>query len=99
VLGERLTLLFKKVQIALIAKRRRIMKKTAAIITACMMTFALSACSGPNYVMHTNDGRTIVSDGKPKTDDETGMISYKDANGNKQQINRTDVKEMVALEK
>ena len=66
------------------------MKKTAAIISACMLTFALSACSGSNYVMHTNDGRTIVSDGKPQTDNDTGMISYKDANGNKQQINRTD---------
>ena len=66
------------------------MKKTAAIISACMLTFALSACSGSNYVMHTNDGRTIVSDGKPQTD--------KDANGNKQQINRTDVKEMVELD-
>ncbi|MCE0802311.1 YgdI/YgdR family lipoprotein [Buttiauxella sp. A2-C1_F] len=62
------------------------------------MAFGLSGCSSPNYVMHTNDGRTIVSDGKPKTDDETGMISYKDANGNKQQINRTDVKEMVELD-
>lgn len=29
------------------------MKKTAAIISACMLTFALSACSGSNYVMHT----------------------------------------------
>lgn len=73
------------------------MKKTAAIISACMLTFALSACSGSNYVMHTNDGRTIVSDGKPQTDNDTGMISYKDANGNKQQINRTDQKEMVEL--
>ena len=51
------------------------MKKTAAIISACMLTFALSACSGSNYVMHTNDGRTIVSDGKPQTDNDTGMIS------------------------
>ena len=74
------------------------MKKTAAIISACMLTFALSACSGSNYVMHTNDGRTIVSDGKPQTDNDTGMISYKDANGTKQQINRTDVKEMVELD-
>ena len=71
------------------------MKKTAAIISACMLTFALSACSGSNYVMHTNDGRTIVSDGKPQTDNDTGMIS---SNGNKQQINRTDVKEMVELD-
>jgi hypothetical protein len=73
------------------------MKKTAAIISACMLTFALSACSGNNYVMHTTDGRTIVSDGKPQTDNDTGMISYKDANGNKQQINRSDVKEMVEM--
>ena len=75
------------------------MKKTAAIISACMLTFALSACSSPNYVMHTNDGRSIVSEGKPQTDDDSGMISYKDANGVKQQINHSDVKEMVALDK
>ncbi|AGN85531.1 MULTISPECIES: YgdI/YgdR family lipoprotein [Enterobacteriaceae] len=75
------------------------MKKAAAIISACAFAFALSACSSPNYALHTNDGRTIISEGKPKTDDQTGMISYKDANGNEQQINRTDVKEMVALDK
>ena len=74
------------------------MKKAAAIISACMLTFTLSACSSPNYAMHTNDGRTIISEGKPKTDDQTGMISYKDANGHDQQINRTDVKEMVELD-
>ena len=61
------------------------MNKTAAIISACAFTFALSACSGNNYVMHTNDN-------------DTGMMSYKDANGNKQQINRTDVKEMKEIE-
>ena len=73
------------------------MNKTAAIISACVLTFGLSACSS-NYVMHTNDGRTIVTDGKPQTDNDTGMISYKDANGNKQQINRSDVKEMKEIE-
>jgi len=54
----------------------------------------LSACSS-NYVMHTNDGRTIVTSGKPKVDQDTGMISYKDANNTQQQINRADVKEMM----
>lgn len=39
------------------------MNKTAAIISACAFTFALSACSSNNYVMHTNDGRSIVSEG------------------------------------
>ncbi|EMH4163689.1 YgdI/YgdR family lipoprotein [Pluralibacter gergoviae] len=75
------------------------MKKTAAIISVCLFTLALSACSSSNYALHTTDGRTIVSDGKPQTDNDTGMISYKDANGNKQQINRSDVKEMVELGK
>ncbi|CQH32863.1 YgdI/YgdR family lipoprotein [Yersinia enterocolitica] len=70
------------------------MKKTAAVISALMLTFTLAACSS-NYVMYTNDGRTIVADGKPKVDDETGMISYTDANGTEQQINRSEVKEMA----
>ncbi|MGT3205148.1 YgdI/YgdR family lipoprotein [Yersinia enterocolitica] len=70
------------------------MKKTAVVISALMLTFTLAACSS-NYVMHTNDGRTIVADGKPKVDDETGMISYTDANGTEQQINRSEVKEMA----
>lgn len=70
------------------------MKNTVAVISALMLTFALAACSS-NYVMHTNDGRRIVADGKPKVDTDTGMISYKDANGLEQQINRADVKEMV----
>lgn len=70
------------------------MKKTAAVISALMLTFTLAACSS-NYVMHTNDGRTIVADGKPKVDDETGMISYTNANGTEQQINRSEVKEMA----
>jgi len=72
------------------------MKKLTAVLAVCTLAFTLTACSS-NYVMHTNDGRTIVADGKPKVDDETGMISYKDANGNQQQNNRSDVKEMVEM--
>lgn len=72
------------------------MNKLTAVLAVCTLAFTLSACSS-NYVMHTNDGRIIVADGKPKVDDETGMISYQDANGNKQQINRSDVKEMVEM--
>lgn len=72
------------------------MKKLATVLTACALAFTLSACSS-NYMMHTNDGRTIVAKGKPSVDDDTGMISYKDANGNKQQINRADVKEMAEI--
>jgi hypothetical protein len=97
-LGESFTVFILKYKSALNATKEKNMNKAAAAVLAGVMAFGLSACSSPNYVMHTNDGRTIVADGKPQTDDETGMISYKDANGNKQQINRTDVKEMVELD-
>ncbi|MCU1796422.1 YgdI/YgdR family lipoprotein [Pectobacterium polaris] len=70
------------------------MKNKISIFAAIVMAFSLAACSS-NYVMHTNDGRTIVADGKPKVDDETGMISYTDAYGQQQQINRDNVKEMA----
>lgn len=70
------------------------MKNIAAVFTAFLFALTLSACSS-NYVMHTNDGRTIVTSGKPKVDKETGMIGYSDANGTEQQINRSDVKEMM----
>ncbi|MTD37128.1 YgdI/YgdR family lipoprotein [Erwinia sp. CPCC 100877] len=74
------------------------MKKAVLFLSACTMAVALTACSGPNYMMRTSDGRTIISEGKPVTDSETGMIRYVDADGNKQQINRTDIREMVALD-
>lgn len=73
------------------------MKKSLSVLSACMFTLLLAGCAGNNYALHTNDGRTIVSEGKPKVDDQTGMISYKDANGTKQQINRSDVKEMMEI--
>lgn len=71
-------------------------KKITTVLTVCAITLTLAGCYS-NYVMHTNDGRTIVAKGKPVTDKETGLISYKDANGIKQQINKTDVKEMTEL--
>ncbi|MDU7868107.1 MAG: YgdI/YgdR family lipoprotein [Pantoea sp.] len=66
------------------------MKKLTAVLAVCTLAFTLTACSS-NYVMHTNDGRTIISDGKPSESD-AGLLAYKDANGVKQQINKADVK-------
>ncbi|MGL9736508.1 MAG: YgdI/YgdR family lipoprotein [Symbiopectobacterium sp.] len=39
-----------------------------------MAALSLTACSS-NYVLHTNDGSTIIAEGKPKVDEDTGMIS------------------------
>ncbi|WP_417649284.1 YgdI/YgdR family lipoprotein [Klebsiella pneumoniae] len=49
-----------------------------------------------NTLLLSNDGRTIVSDGKPKESD-SGLLGYTDANGVKQQINKTDVKEVSEI--
>lgn len=69
------------------------MKKIVIAVSVVLFTCTLTACSS-NYVMHTQDGRTIVTMGKPIKDRETGTIGYTDVDGNQQQINVSEVKEM-----
>lgn len=71
-------------------------KQLLAIMAVTGMALGLAACSS-NYVLHTNDGRTIVTQGKPSVDSDTGMILYKDSNGIKQQLNRSDVKSLTEV--
>lgn len=73
------------------------MKKRLVLpLAAVLAVAALSGCTRTSYAIHTNDGRTIIADGKP-TEAETGLIGYKDANGVKQQINKADVKEVAEV--
>lgn len=75
------------------------MKKSILLsITALIALSALTGCTRTSYAIHTNDGRTIVTDGKPQ-DAETGLLGYLDANGVKQQINKSDVKEISEIPK
>jgi outer membrane protein assembly factor BamE (lipoprotein component of BamABCDE complex) len=74
------------------------MKKTVLFpLVALVCIAALSGCTRSSYAIHTNDGRTIVSDGKPHEDAKTGLIAYTDANGKKQQINTSEVKSMSEI--
>jgi hypothetical protein len=68
-------------------------KTLLAAMIVSLVTLATSGCTRTSYAIHTNDGRTIISDGKPKESD-TGLLGYTDANGVKQQINKIDVKEV-----
>lgn len=68
-------------------------KHLLAAMTVAGLAFALTGCSS-NYIMHTNDGETIVTQGKPEVDSDTGLIRYKDSTGVKQQINRSQVKDL-----
>ncbi|WP_039057488.1 YgdI/YgdR family lipoprotein [Enterobacter sp. Bisph1] len=68
-----------------------------SIFTAAAL-FTVAGCSS-NQSVRTVDGRTIVTDGKPKVDKDTGMVSYKNAEtGKTEQINRDQVKNMSELD-
>lgn len=71
-------------------------KQLIALLAVSGIMMALAGCSS-NYVMHTSDGRTIVTQGKPVVDEDTGLIRYKDSSGIKQQINRTEVKDLAEV--
>ncbi|AUZ63194.1 YgdI/YgdR family lipoprotein [Citrobacter amalonaticus] len=69
----------------------------ASLFTAATV-FTLAGCSS-NQAVRTTDGRTIVTDGKPQVDDDTGLVSYKNAEtGQTEQINRDQVKNMSELD-
>ncbi|ELS1886088.1 YgdI/YgdR family lipoprotein [Raoultella ornithinolytica] len=69
----------------------------ASVLAATAMLF-VAGCSS-NQSLKTTDGKTIVTDGKPQVDDDTGMVSYKNAEtGRTEQINRDQVKSMDELD-
>ena len=59
---------------------------------------ALTGCSS-NQAIRTTDGRTIVTDGKPQVDSDTGLVSFKNAQtGKTEQINRDQISNMNELD-
>lgn len=70
------------------------MKKPLICLCAGVMIFTLAGCT-TDYVMTTKQGKTIVIQDKPKLDKETGMTSYTDQDGNKREINSSDVAELI----
>lgn len=73
------------------------MKKPLFYLCAGVMLFALAGCS-TRYVMTTKSGQTIVTQGKPQLDKETGMTSYTDQDGNAREINSNDVAQLIEAE-
>lgn len=68
-----------------------------SLFTAATL-FTVAGCSS-NQAVKTTDGKTIVTDGKPQVDDDTGLVSYKNAEtGQTEQINRDQVKSMGELD-
>lgn len=72
------------------------MKKLFICSGLGMMFFMLAGCT-TNYVMTTKNGQTIVTQGKPQLDKETGMTSYTDQEGNQREINSNDVAQLIKV--
>ncbi|ERH62615.1 MULTISPECIES: YgdI/YgdR family lipoprotein [Pantoea] len=73
------------------------MKKLTVAAVLLTSIFAIAGCSS-NQAIKTTDGRTIVTDGKPQVDSDTGLVSYKDAQtGKTEQINRDQITNMSEL--
>ncbi|WP_248637952.1 YgdI/YgdR family lipoprotein [Citrobacter koseri] len=69
-----------------------------ASLFAAATVFTVAGCSS-NQAINATDGKTIVTDGKPQVDDDTGLVSYKNAEtGKTEQINRDQVKNMSELD-
>lgn len=69
----------------------------AAVLLALSLA-TLVGCSS-NQSIKTSDGRTIVTDGKPQIDSDTGLVSYRDAQtGKTEQINRDQISNMSELD-
>ncbi|EOY4356415.1 YgdI/YgdR family lipoprotein [Cronobacter sakazakii] len=67
-------------------------------IFAAATLFTVEGCSS-NQAVKTTDGKTVVTDGKPEVDSDTGLVSYKNAQtGQTEQINRDQVKSMSELD-
>lgn len=70
------------------------MKKWVMAISPLIMAAGLAGCSS-DYVMATKDGNMILTQGKPKIDKDTGLISYQDEQGNQRQINGDRVTQVI----
>jgi len=70
------------------------MKKGLMIISAALMVVGLAGCAS-DYVISTKDGNMILTDGKPKLDKSTGLLSYTDEQGNERQIYNDDVSQVM----
>ncbi|TDS88913.1 uncharacterized protein DUF903 [Rahnella sp. BIGb0236] len=70
------------------------MKKTLMAAGAATLVLGLAGCAS-DYVISTKDGNMILTDGKPKLDKSTGLLSYTDEQGNDRQINNDNVSQVM----
>ncbi|WP_341679221.1 YgdI/YgdR family lipoprotein [Niveibacterium sp. SC-1] len=70
------------------------MKATVLALVA-VLSLALSACGGSQYIMSTTTGNLLISQGRPSLDEEKGVYMYKDAEGKKATVNKADIVQIL----
>jgi hypothetical protein len=66
------------------------MRRTFTGITLGVALVALAGCSD-EHTITTSDGETIITQNRPEIDENTGMIRYRDTDGNDVQIPQANV--------
>ena len=70
-------------------------RKTPALLFSLVAAALLVACSSTQYIISTKEGRMIPADGKPELDEKSGMYIYRDAEGRKSTILKSDVVQVM----
>ncbi len=66
------------------------------LLTAVVSSVTLlTACGSTQYVMGTREGRLIVTEGKPRLDERTGLYTYTDKDGKEGQIRKDDITQII----
>ncbi len=66
--------------------------KNLMLVAFCLLS--LTGCAS-EYIIATNDGKMITSSEKPVLDEDTDMLHYQDEEGRDQQIQKSEVKQMI----
>jgi len=66
--------------------------KNLMLVAFCLLS--LTGCAS-EYIIATNDGKMITTNEKPELDEETDMLHYQDEEGRDQQIQKSEVKQMI----
>ncbi|MBA0216626.1 YgdI/YgdR family lipoprotein [Pectobacterium brasiliense] len=70
------------------------MKVRMKMAITLALLFTLAGCSS-DYVMATKEGQMLLTQGKPVLDNDTGLLSYTDEQGNQKQINSDQISQIV----
>jgi len=68
-----------------------LLRAAAPAIALCAL---LGGCT-TEYLITKNDGTVIEAHGKPKLDEKTGMMSYRDEEGRVMHMRRDDVRQII----